>query len=154
MTWTENHTPRPNSSADNREEQDMQQSTTAPSAARRQHPHHDGGFTLVEILISIVLVGILSAVVVVGIGNLTSKGSTAACTASLDAAKAAAVVHYTSNGNAYPATMTAMTTSTPPSLTLPQGVTLNQTGLAATGSGWTLTMTPGAAGLPPTFACS
>jgi type IV pilus assembly protein PilA len=134
----------------------MHVSNTTPSPARHTSAaaDRDHGFTLVEILISIVLVGILSAVVVVGIGNLTSKGSSSACLASLDAAKAAAVVHYTSGNNTYPATMTAMTTSNPPSLTLPTGVTLNGTGLVATGSGWTLTMTPGTGGLPPTFACS
>ena len=48
----------------------------------------DKGFTLIEILIAIVLVGILSAVAVVGISNLVSKGSTSACAASADAAKA------------------------------------------------------------------
>ncbi|MFN8023528.1 MAG: type II secretion system protein [Acidimicrobiales bacterium] len=114
----------------------------------------DRGFTLVEILIAIVLVGILSAVVVVGIGNLTSKGSTAACQASLDAAKSATVVYYSSNSNTWPATMTAMTSTTPAALTLPSGVTLSASGLVATGSGWTLTMTPSAGGNQPTFVCA
>ncbi len=71
----------------------------------------DAGFTLVEIVIAIVLVGILSAVAVVGIGSLTDKGNDSACEASLDAAKAAAVVHLAST-NSYPATLTAMTTGT------------------------------------------
>jgi prepilin-type N-terminal cleavage/methylation domain-containing protein len=114
----------------------------------------DRGFTLVEILIAIVLVGILSAVVVVGIGNLTSKGTDAACTASLDAAKSATVVYYGSNSNAWPATMAEMTGSSPAALSLPTGVTLDVTGLIATGSGWTLTMTPSAGGNQPTFACT
>ncbi len=35
----------------------------------------DKGFTLIEILIAIVLVGILSAVAVIGISNLVSKGT-------------------------------------------------------------------------------
>lgn len=121
----------------------------------------DGGFTLVEIVIAIVLVGILSAVVVVGIGNLTDKGETAACQASLDAAKAATVVYYSSNANTWPATMLAMTTTTPAALTLPSGVTLNTStvganaiGNVATGNGWTLTMTPSAGGNQPTFVCA
>jgi prepilin-type N-terminal cleavage/methylation domain-containing protein len=108
----------------------------------------DSGFTLVEILIAIVLVGILSAVVVVGIGNLTSKGSTSACNASADAARAATTIHFTTTGSR-PNTMTAMVTSG--ALTLPQGVTLDTTGLIATGDGWTLTMTPGD---PATFNCA
>jgi prepilin-type N-terminal cleavage/methylation domain-containing protein len=110
----------------------------------------DRGFTLVEIVIAIVLVGILSAVAVVGIGALTDKGGDAACQATLDAAKAATVVHFAST-TTYPASMTAMTSASPPALSLPTGVTLNGSGMIATGSGWTLTMT---AGQPPTFVCS
>ena len=116
--------------------------------ARRHSQPDDRGFTLVEILIAIVLVGILSAVVVVGIGNLTSQGSTSACKASADAARAATTIHFTTTGSR-PNTMTAMVTSG--ALTLPQGVTLDSTGLVATGDGWTLTMTPGD---PATFNCT
>ncbi len=131
--------------------------TAAPSQRTRQ----DKGFTLVEILIAIVLVGILSAVVVVGVGNLTSKGTSAACAASLDAAKSSTVVFYGSNNSTWPATMLAMTQTTPPALSLPTGVTLNTSivsgnaiGTVATGSGWTLTMTPSVGGAQPTFVCA
>ena len=127
----------------------------------------DRGFTLVEILIAIVLVGILSGVVVVGISNLTSKGSQSACTASLDAAKAGTIVYFTSNA-AYPTTLTQLTASTPtvPSaLTLPSGVTINTAAVttpvraaagmqASSGTSWRLTMTAGTNGAAPTFACS
>jgi prepilin-type N-terminal cleavage/methylation domain-containing protein len=110
----------------------------------------DQGFTLIEIVIAIVLVGILSAVAVIGIGSLTSKGNNAACTSSLDAAKAATVVHYAAAG-AYPTTLAQMTTSNPQEYTLPSGVTVASSGLSTTGATWTLTMTPGN---PPTFACT
>jgi prepilin-type N-terminal cleavage/methylation domain-containing protein len=110
----------------------------------------DEGFTLVEIVIAIVLVGILSAVAVVGIGSLTGKGNESACRATLDAAKAASVVHLASS-NSYPATISAMTTGSAPALTLPTGIGLSANGLATTGQTWTLTMTPGQ---PPTFSCS
>jgi prepilin-type N-terminal cleavage/methylation domain-containing protein len=135
----------------------MDHTTTETAPAVDTTPrssHRDGGFTLVEIVIAIVLVGILSAVVVVGIGNLTDKGETAACQASLDAAKAATVVYYSSNSNVWPATMQAMTATSPAALSLPSGVSLDATGLIATGSGWTLTMTPSAGGNQPTFACA
>lgn len=113
----------------------------------------DRGFTLVEILIAIVLVGILSAVVVVGVGSLTSTGSTAACTASMDAARTGSVAWLASNG-AYPTTLADMTGAVPPSLSLPSGVTLDASGKVASTSNWTLTMTAGTAGGPPTFACT
>lgn len=128
---------------------------------RDDENEEDSGFTLVEILIAIVLVGILSAVVVVGISNLTSKGTSSACSASLDAAKAGTVVYYASNANAYPTTLTQLTTaqgSVPAALTLPSGVTVPTaspaTGMYATGGGWTLTMTAGTAGAAPTFSCA
>jgi prepilin-type N-terminal cleavage/methylation domain-containing protein len=45
------------------------------------HGEHrrDRGFTLVEIVVAIVLVGVPAAVVVVGVGSLTATGRSAAC---------------------------------------------------------------------------
>jgi prepilin-type N-terminal cleavage/methylation domain-containing protein len=108
----------------------------------------DSGFTLVEIIIAIVLVGILSAVVVVGVGTLTQQGEASACTASLDASKAGAVVYFAQNG-AYPTSFPAMVSVD--ALTVPTEVTVANTTL--TGSGWTLTLSGGGASRP-TFACS
>ena len=127
-------------------------SSRAPHEAAGQR--EDKGFTLVEILIAIVLVGILSAVVVVGISNLTSKGSASACKASADAAKAGAVVYYSTNGYSYPTTITEMTSASPAALTLPSGVTVDSAGTVATGDGWTLTMAASSNGNAPTFTCS
>jgi type II secretory pathway pseudopilin PulG len=119
---------------------------------------------LIEILIAIVLVGILSAVAVVGISNLVSKGSTSACTASADSAKAASAVYF-AGSSAYPTTLAQMTTGG--QLTLPSGVTVNTAvvpaaapnpgaavGMQATGGGWILTMTAGTGGAAPTFVCT
>jgi len=130
----------------------------------------DSGFTLVEILIAIVLVGILSAVVVVGIASLTNKGAKSACEASLDAAKAGAVVYFATE-DAYPLTLQEMVddpapSGGPASLELPTGVVVNPAAIvgppavaaemqAASGSAWQLTMTPGAtASDKPTFVCT
>ncbi|MFN8022049.1 MAG: lectin-like protein [Acidimicrobiales bacterium] len=115
--------------------------------------HPDQGFTLVEILVAIVLVGILSAVVVVGVGSLTSKGSAAGCSASKDATRTAANAFWASTGS-YPSTIAAMTATTPATLTLASGTSLDASGLVLTGSGWTLTLTPGTGGAPPSLLCS
>ncbi len=124
----------------------------------------DRGFTLVEVVIAIVLVGILSAVVVVGVGNLTSRGNTSACQASLDAARAATSVHYASNSNTWPSTFESMTTGASPALTLPTGGSFNAAAITGppavaignryTMGGWTLTMTPSVSGAAPTFVCA
>jgi prepilin-type N-terminal cleavage/methylation domain-containing protein len=127
---------------------------------RRAERRPDGGFTLVEILIAMVLIGILSAVVVVGISNLTSKGSSSACAASADAAKAGAIVYYSTHNNTYPATLTDLVTpvttgtTIPAALVLPSGVTASSLAMVTSGASWTLTMTPGVAGAAPTFACT
>jgi prepilin-type N-terminal cleavage/methylation domain-containing protein len=112
----------------------------------------DAGFTLVEILIAIVLIGVLSAVAVVGINSLTKSGSDSACAASLDAAKASSVVYFASHANKYPTDFTQLTTGDDPALELPTGTTV--AGVTATQGAWTLTMTPGAGTAKPTFACS
>jgi prepilin-type N-terminal cleavage/methylation domain-containing protein len=127
----------------------------------------DKGFTLIEILIAIVLVGILSAVAVVGISNLVSKGSSSACNASLDAAKAGSAVYLTDNTQ-YPATLTALANGV--YLTLPTGITVNAAIVAASpphpgaaigmqtsgvGVSWRLTMlTAGTTTQAPTFGCT
>ncbi len=136
------------------------------SKAGRQG-REDKGFTLVEILIAIVLVGILSAVAVVGISNLVSKGSTSACGATTDAAKAASAVYFASNANTYPVSFTQLVDPTKGSaLTLPSAVAIN-TGVADSnpaatpvgmqlhsGTSWYATMTVGTATTAPTFVCS
>lgn len=105
---------------------------------------------MVEILIAIVLVGILSAVVVVAIGTLTETGSAAGCTASKDAARAGATAYWASTASqatTFPEMIGA------DALDLASGVTVDPGGYAATGDGWTLTMTPGAGNAAPTFEC-
>lgn len=110
----------------------------------------DRGFTMVEILIAIVLVGILSAVVVVGVSRLTSMGSDAGCTASGDAARAAARNYWASTAEQAD-TFTDMVDAGV--LDLASGVTIDAGGLVASGDGWALTLTPGNGHRPPTFTC-
>jgi prepilin-type N-terminal cleavage/methylation domain-containing protein len=106
------------------------------------------GFTLIELLIAIVVVGILTAVVIVGIGGLPNTGSKGACQASADAAKAASVVHH-ANAGAWPADFNMLAAGANPELEVAAGVTPDQATLAAgtgttalNGNGWTLTLNP------------
>ena len=58
----------------------------------------DGGFTLVELLIVIVILGILSAVVVIAIGGITDRGQDSACESDERALRTAAEAHFAEAG--------------------------------------------------------
>ncbi len=120
-----------------------------------EHPtqqRDERGFTLIELLVSIVVVAILAAVAIVGVGGLQNKGSSSACQASVDAAKAASAVHYANTGS-WPTTFDAMTGATPaPEFEVASGVTATGTTLK-NGSNWSVTMGGGGSS-PNTFtAC-
>ena len=85
------------------------------------------------------MVGILTAVVIVGIGGLTNSGKKSTCQASTDSLKAAVAVHYANQTpNAYPTTIAQMTGATPAELELATGVTA--AGAVITGSNWTIAL--------------
>ena len=102
----------------------------------------DQGFTLIELLIAIVVVGILTAIAIVGIAGLINRGTKAACSLTQDAIKTAQASHYTNYG-IFPANFNDMAGTTPPELELADGVTLNPAGTVITGEGWTLTVSAG-----------
>ena len=98
----------------------------------------------------IVLVGILAAVAVVGIGRLTDQAAGASCRASADAALTAANTHLVGN-SAYPTSLLELTTAVggaAPLLVVPTGSVVSERTLVT--DRWTLTMATGA---PPTFTC-
>ena len=67
------------------------------------------GFTLVELLVVIVILGILAAIVVFAVGGITDKGEESACeadTSSLETAMEAAYAQ--SANNTYPADQEAL----------------------------------------------
>lgn len=115
------------------------------------------GFTLVELLIAIVVVGVLTAVAIIGITGVVDKGQTSACQASADAAKAASSVFYANSGSSsFPADFHSLIA--PKVLyEIPDGVTPKVPAVGAValvGKGWTLAMTPGTATDPPVFSCT
>ena len=58
----------------------------------------EGGFTLVELLIVIVILGILAAIVVLAIGGLNTKSKAAACSADAKTIETADEAYYASTG--------------------------------------------------------
>ncbi len=106
----------------------------------REQEKREQGFTLIELLIAIVVVGILTAVAIVGIAGLTNKGNGAACSATIDAAKTASGVYYANNNGKYPGAFTDLTSTNPPLLDL-TGVTVSATTITPSGGGgsWTVT---------------
>ena len=111
----------------------------------------DEGFTLIELLIAIVVVGVLSAVVIVGIGGLNDSGKTGACKASQDATKAATAVHYANSNGVYPLSVFAMVGK---ELELNGAAVLALTPNLVSGTGWSFTVTPGAGAVAPVYtAC-
>ncbi len=67
------------------------------------------GFTLVEILLVVAILGILAGVAVVGLGNRTKTANIAATRTSIKAIQTAIDIYEVDNG-AYPATLQALLT--------------------------------------------
>jgi prepilin-type N-terminal cleavage/methylation domain-containing protein len=115
---------------------------------------NERGFTLVELLIAIILVGILTAVAIVGLSGVTKTGNNSACNSALGSAQAAAATYY-ANTNAYPTTFDVLVPpATPALLTLPSGVTATSTkmyqGSSVTPT-WSVTMQGGGSNTPNTY---
>jgi len=84
--------------------QDMQHGGMHHSGARGQ-----GGFTLIEVLLVVVIIGILAAIVVPRLGGRTKEAQVAAAKASIDGISLAIDQYEVDNGF-YPATMQALIT--------------------------------------------
>jgi general secretion pathway protein G len=58
----------------------------------------EGGFTLVELLVVIVILGILAAVAVFAVSGITNKGKGSACSADVKSVETASEAYYAKNG--------------------------------------------------------
>ena len=60
----------------------------------------EGGFTLVELLVVIVVLGVLAAIVVFSVGGISNKSKSAACSSDVHSVQQAEEAYYAQN-NAY-----------------------------------------------------
>ena len=59
----------------------------------------EGGFTLIELMIVIVILGILAAIVVFAVGGITDRGETSACKANVKTTEVAVEAYYAKVGS-------------------------------------------------------
>jgi prepilin-type N-terminal cleavage/methylation domain-containing protein len=76
---------------------------------------NDKGFTLVELLIVIVILGVLAGIVVFAVNGITDRGEIAACKADVKSVQVASEAYYAKN-NVY-AQKIEQDTATPPTWT-------------------------------------
>jgi prepilin-type N-terminal cleavage/methylation domain-containing protein len=65
------------------------------------HMHVPRGFTLLELLIVIAIIGLLAAITLASIGSSRAKGTDAAIKSNLNAVRTQIELHYVNNGNNY-----------------------------------------------------
>jgi prepilin-type N-terminal cleavage/methylation domain-containing protein len=113
---------------------------------------HQQGFTLVELLLTIVVVGILMSIAVVGFNGVTKSATSATCKPTMDAAKVAVTSYYArQDPNAYPTSFSAMVASKDLELhggvRNPSPTTLTD---ASSAGQWTIKLDPGTGQLSAT----
>lgn len=104
----------------------------------------ESGFTLVELLAVIVILGVLSGVAVFAVGGISNKGESASCKSSLKALEVASEA-YRAQNPAYAASVTALS----PWI---KDVTLNADNTAVAGT-YTFTYTPASGAVVASPAC-
>jgi len=104
------------------------------------------GFTIIELVIVIVILGILAAVVVFAVSGINDRGQTAACKADVKAIDTAAESYYAQKGTAA-ATMTDLVNNG----FLHKDSQIQSGGLTKVTASYTITFTPGT-GVAPNFA--
>ena len=80
------------------------------------------GFTLVELLVVIIILGVLAAVVVIAVNGFQDRGKTNACKTEERTIEAAAAAFYAANNDTWPTADSQLTGSTPPLVKTPRFV--------------------------------
>ena len=107
------------------------------------------GFTLVELLVVIVILGILAAVAVFAVGGISDKGKQSACKADVNAVATASEAYYAKNGS-YATGIGVDSSSAATTLT---GSKFLRTA-PGTGSGYTISYTASDGSVSSTPACT
>ena len=71
------------------------------------------GFTLIEILVVVIIIGIIAAVAMPNFRNVSSRNNTAKAKADIRALQIAVENYYLYNKSAYPSTLASLTTAVP-----------------------------------------
>ena len=79
------------------------------NAVKRQRSHARAGFTLIEVLLVVVIIGILAAIVVPRLGGRTKEAQISAAKSSIASISLAIDVYEVDNG-AYPASLQSLIT--------------------------------------------
>ena len=106
----------------------------------------ESGFTLIELMIVIVILGVLAGIVIFAVGGITDKGNTAACKSDVKTVDVAVEAYLAKNGS-YPAALDGGAASTTDVVHAPNRFLRAQTGLGATtlvnaSGGYTVTYDP------------
>jgi prepilin-type N-terminal cleavage/methylation domain-containing protein len=80
-------------------------------ASMRKHHEGEGGFTLVELLVVIVILGVLAGIVVFAIGSVSNNSNKAACNSDVATIQTASDAYFAAN-NAY-TTVALLVSGTP-----------------------------------------
>jgi general secretion pathway protein G len=73
---------------------------TGVRRAIRKHHNGEAGFTLVELLVVIVILGVLAGIVVFAVGGISNKSTRAACNSDVNSVQTAEEAYFAQN-NAY-----------------------------------------------------
>ena len=100
----------------------------------------EDGFTLIELMIVIVILGVLAGIVIFAVGGITDKGNVAACKSDVKTVDVAVEAFLAKNGN-YPPNLDPALTSAPDRFLRAQPGLAGNT-LTNTSAGYTVTYTP------------